>query len=319
MQSIVKTGKTVDEAVNEALKELSASLDEVNIEILEEPKVGFLGIIGSKSAVVRISLQEDRFKTLLKDNKEKKSNVEETKKTENVEKHEEVTTKDIGKKDIDCDTVVINISDNKETYLNKNKTEDDNKELAETSVEEKKLIEQANQESDDEESKDQERVILDPLKTPEEVQQFCEKWIAEILNEMSIEARVEIDMSKANNVSVNIVDISSTDMGIIIGRRAETIDALQYLLSVTLNRHLEDYCRVFVNVGFYRERRKLSIEKLAKRNAEKVIKFRRPIALEPMNAYERRIVHTYLQNVDEVVTISEGREPYRKVVIRLKD
>lgn len=114
------------------------------------------------------------------------------------------------------------------------------------------------------------------------------------------------------------VDLSGVDMGILIGKRGQTLDSLQYLVSLVVNKGREDYIRVKVDTENYRQRRKETLENLAKNIAYKVKRTKRSVSLEPMNPYERRIIHSALQNDKYVTTYSEGEEPFRKVVITLK-
>lgn len=114
------------------------------------------------------------------------------------------------------------------------------------------------------------------------------------------------------------VDLSGVDMGILIGKRGQTLDSLQYLVSLVVNKEREDYIRVKVDTENYRQRRKETLENLAKNIAYKVKRTKRSVSLEPMNPYERRIIHSALQNDKYVTTYSEGEEPFRKVVITLK-
>ena len=114
------------------------------------------------------------------------------------------------------------------------------------------------------------------------------------------------------------IDLKGDEMGILIGKRGQTLDSLQYLVSLVVNKDSEDYIRVKVDTEDYRKRRKETLENLAKNIAYKVKRSRRPVALEPMNPYERRIIHSALQNDRYVVTRSEGEDPYRHVVISLK-
>lgn len=114
------------------------------------------------------------------------------------------------------------------------------------------------------------------------------------------------------------IDLSGDEMGVLIGKRGQTLDSLQYLVSLVVNKDVEDYIRVKVDTENYRERRKETLENLAKNIAYKVKRTRRPVALEPMNPYERRIIHSALQNDKYVTTHSEGDEPFRKVVVTLK-
>lgn len=114
------------------------------------------------------------------------------------------------------------------------------------------------------------------------------------------------------------IDLSGDEMGVLIGKRGQTLDSLQYLVSLVVNKDIDDYIRVKVDTENYRERRRETLENLAKNIAYKVKRTRRPVALEPMNPYERRIIHSALQNDKYVTTHSEGEEPFRKVVVTLK-
>lgn len=114
------------------------------------------------------------------------------------------------------------------------------------------------------------------------------------------------------------VNLSGDEMGILIGKRGQTLDSLQYLVSLVVNKETEDYLRVKLDTENYRERRKETLETLAKNIAYKVKRTRRSVSLEPMNPYERRIIHSALQNDKYVFTRSEGEEPFRHVVIALK-
>ncbi|HIU87847.1 MAG TPA: protein jag [Candidatus Avilachnospira avistercoris] len=113
------------------------------------------------------------------------------------------------------------------------------------------------------------------------------------------------------------ISLSGDDMGVLIGKRGQTLDALQYLTGQVINKHSEGYIRVKLDTENYRERRRETLEKLAKNIAHKVKRTKRPVALEPMNPYERRIIHSVLQPDKEVITRSEGEEPYRHVVVAL--
>ena len=114
------------------------------------------------------------------------------------------------------------------------------------------------------------------------------------------------------------IDLEGENMGILIGKRGQTLDSLQYLTSLVVNKESENYIRVKIDTEDYRKRRKETLEKLAYNISYKVKRTRRPVALEPMNPYERRIIHSALQNDKYVSTHSEGDEPYRKVVVTLK-
>ncbi|MCI9067131.1 MAG: protein jag [Lachnospiraceae bacterium] len=114
------------------------------------------------------------------------------------------------------------------------------------------------------------------------------------------------------------IDMSGEEMGVLIGKRGQTLDSLQYLVSLIVNKEREEYLRVKLDTENYRERRKATLESLAKNIASKVKRTKRPVSLEPMNPYERRIIHSVLQSDKYVLTRSEGEEPYRHVVVSLK-
>ena len=141
-------------------------------------------------------------------------------------------------------------------------------------------------------------------------------FLKDVLNAMSLQAEVEIKYDEAEKKMD--IEIKGDDMGVLIGKRGQTLDSLQYLASLVCNKESEDYIRVKVDTENYRERRKETLENLAKNMAFKVKRTKRPVSLEPMNPYERRIIHSALQDDRYVTTQSEGDEPFRHVVITLK-
>ena len=148
------------------------------------------------------------------------------------------------------------------------------------------------------------------------VSDVASDFLKDVFAAMNIIVVVDVKYNAENN-EMN-VDLSGDDMGVLIGKRGQTLDSLQYLVSLVVNKGNEDYIRVKVDTENYRERRKSTLENLAKNMAYKVKRTRRPLHLEPMNPYERRIIHSALQNDKFVTTHSEGEEPYRHVVITLK-
>ena len=157
-------------------------------------------------------------------------------------------------------------------------------------------------------------VILVKLKKSleERTLEFCN----DLFQAMKIETEVTINYKEDENVMD--IDLAGPDMGILIGKRGQTLDALQYLISLFVNKENEEYIRVKLDTENYRERRKATLEKLARKIASTVRRNRKSISLEPMNPYERRVIHSALQNDRYVCTRSEGEEPYRKVVVMLK-
>ena len=142
------------------------------------------------------------------------------------------------------------------------------------------------------------------------------EYLNNLFKAMDIEAKVNINFNK--DESTMDIDVEGPDMGILIGKRGQTLDALQYLISLFVNKKSESYVRVKLDTENYRSRRKDTLENLAKNIAFKVKRTRRSFTLEPMNPFERRIIHSTLQNDKYVATRSEGEEPYRKVVVYLK-
>lgn len=144
--------------------------------------------------------------------------------------------------------------------------------------------------------------------------------VVEFLSSIFDAMKMEVEILVAVNEEEHIIEVElkGDDMGILIGKRGQTLDSLQYLVSLVVNKDSEDYIRVKVDTEDYRKRRKETLENLAKNIAYKVKRSRRPVALEPMNPYERRIIHSALQNDKYVTTHSEGEEPYRHVVVTLK-
>ena len=134
----------------------------------------------------------------------------------------------------------------------------------------------------------------------------------------SINMDVSLDTKYDGEKQSLDIDMSGNDMGVLIGKRGQTLDALQYLTSLVVNKDNDDYIRVKLDTENYRERRKEALESLAKNIAAKVKRTRRSVSLEPMNPYERRVIHSTLQNDKYVFTRSEGEEPFRHVVIALK-
>ena len=141
-------------------------------------------------------------------------------------------------------------------------------------------------------------------------------FLADVFKSMNL--AVVIDAKYDDIENTLDIDLSGDEMGVLIGKRGQTLDSLQYLVSLVVNKGEENYIRVKVDTENYRQRRKATLENLAKNISYKVKRTRRPVSLEPMNPYERRIIHSALQNDRYVTTHSEGEEPYRKVVVTLK-
>ncbi|MGF0040231.1 RNA-binding cell elongation regulator Jag/EloR [Peptoniphilaceae bacterium SGI.131] len=284
MRSVIKSAKSVDEAVELGLKELGLTKSQVEIEILEQAKKGLFGLLGSKEAIVKVSEKIDVKEDILRD----VFGSSMLKKEDTLK--EEVSE---SRKKPEVETVSF-----KEEILVE-ETFDEKKELIEESVE---VVET-----------DFEKEGL----SQEEVEKKLVENLQDLLEKMHIVAKVESKFTD-NSLYLNLKDISEEDTGIVIGRKGETLDSLQYILSLIANRYSQDFHRVTLDVANYRARRRDAIENNARKVAFKVLKSKRSIALEPMNAYERRIVHYALQNYKEIETVSQGNFPNRKVVVKYK-
>ena len=144
----------------------------------------------------------------------------------------------------------------------------------------------------------------------------AKNFLNEVFAAMNRQVKMDVNYDEAGK-SMDI-ELSGDEMGVLIGKRGQTLDSLQYLVSLVVNREVEEYIRVKVDTENYRQRRRETLENLAKNIAYKVKKTRRPVSLEPMNPYERRIIHSTLQNDKYISTHSEGDEPFRRVVITYK-
>ena len=144
--------------------------------------------------------------------------------------------------------------------------------------------------------------------------------VVEFLSSIFDAMKMEVEILVAVNEEEHIIEVElkGDDMGILIGKRGQTLDSLQYLTNLAVNKHSDEYYKVKIDTEDYRKRRKETLENLAKNIAYKVKRTKRPVSLEPMNPFERRIIHSALQNHRYVTTHSEGDEPYRHVVVTLK-
>lgn len=276
-----KWGTDVDTAVELALQELNASKEEVDIEVLEQPSRGFFGI-GSKLALVRVSLNDK----------------EEENKQELAEEIQEISTEDAN---IDGEKV----SEKKVEAKQKSPSQ------------KKKKKSMKNDRLRDDENQISEPVIpeidMTSLNDLEE-DNVAFVFLKGLVEEMGIELNI---VGKTDGTDLFFL-LEGKDSGTVIGKRGATLDAIQYLTSLVVNKGNGEYIRVVVDAENYRAKREKSLEKLAKRLAEKVVRSRRPFKLEPMNPYERKIIHATLQKDPRVTTKSEGQDPYRRIHIELK-
>ena len=148
------------------------------------------------------------------------------------------------------------------------------------------------------------------------IEDTAKDFLQDVFEAMNMTVVINVKYDETENAMD--IDLNGDDMGILIGKRGQTLDSLQYLVSLVVNKNVENYIRVKVDTENYRQRRKETLENLAKNISYKVKRTKRPVSLEPMNPYERRIIHSALQNDKYVTTHSEGEEPFRHVVVVLK-
>ena len=167
----------------------------------------------------------------------------------------------------------------------------------------------------------QEKKVAEAVKTVAvesdlSVEEQAKKFLQDVFKAMNMEVTIDAKYKEAEHTLD--VELSGPEMGVLIGKRGQTLDSLQYLISLVVNKGTGEYIRVKVDTENYRQRRKETLENLAKNISYKVKRTKRPVSLEPMNPYERRIIHSALQNDRYVTTHSEGEEPFRRVVVTLK-
>ena len=154
------------------------------------------------------------------------------------------------------------------------------------------------------------------VKVKSSVEDEVREFLISVFNAMNMQ--VEIEINKNEDERFLDVELKGDDMGVLIGKRGQTLDSLQYLTSLAINKHSDVYYKVKIDTEDYRKRRRDTLENLARNIAYKVKRTKRPVSLEPMNPFERRVIHSALQNDRYVTTHSEGEEPYRHVVVTLK-
>lgn len=285
------SAKTKSDAITKACIELGTSSDQLEIQVISEGSSGFFGI-GSKPAVIKV-----RKKETVSEEEEIKEIIGSVKldsfKPEKKKKAPKEST---------------------EVKLDKN-DRFDKKDKFEKPVKEKTVREKPVKEKTVRAGKPS-SVITDPEEI-KEAEERAKVFLRDIFASMNL-GEVEITAVYNKNDGSLEVNFEGEDMGILIGKRGQTLDSLQYLTSLVVNKGKESYIRVKLDTEDYRRRRKETLENLARGIAYKVKKTRRPVVLEPMNPYERRIIHSALQGNKFVETISEGEEPYRHVVVKLK-
>lgn len=293
------SAKTVDEAITKASIEYETSSENLEIQVISQGKAGFLGF-GAKPAIIRAAKKE--IEEVLP-----KETAESARKPAPAKKEEKKSVKPQAVKEEKKEQKRENKKDNRKEIKKENpvKTQEKPKETPAP----EKLAE--------EKPREERKVTLRTEEEIAEIKEDAQKFLTGVFKAM--ELQVEIKMEYKNEEGNLNIDFKGDDMGILIGKRGQTLDSLQYLTSLVVNKGRQGYIRVKLDTEDYRNRRKETLENLARSIAYKVRKTRRPVSLEPMNPYERRIIHSALQGNRFVETYSEGNEPYRHVVVKLKN
>lgn len=299
METITVTAKTIEEAITKATIQLGVTSSNLGYDVIEKGSSGFLGI-GSKNSVIKAYRKEDLP-------------VEEVK--EEIVKE---IVKEVPKEKKEAPKKVVNNNVKKEE--SKKVIKDTKKQPNSATVVEKKTEIKVEPKTDSQkvvEPKVKKEVKREPkelVKIDDKTIAATKKFIEDVIATMDIKANVVATVDEEGALAI---DIDGKNMGVLIGKRGQTLDSLQYLANRVANKEQDGYIRVKLDTENYRERRKKTLENLAKNIASKVKKTRKPFSLEPMNPYERRIIHSALQNDNRVSTHSEGDEPYRRVVVTL--
>lgn len=315
--SIRVSAKTVDDAITEAMIQLGVTSDRLEYDVIEKGSAGFLGI-GMKQAVIEARRKKgvEKENDILEEIK-KEAKMEEKKSFKNDFKKEvkKETKKDTKKPQKDL------VNESKDTAVKeespKAKETEKDTPAEKPAAEEKKPAKEKNAaaETSSEKESSSSRRSSEVAEVTEETKKAVEKFLYDVFQVMGMEVQIKSEVDKDG---VLCIDMSGDNMGIIIGKRGQTLDSLQYLSNRVANKQQAGYVRVKLDTENYRVRREETLRHLAKNIAHKVKRNRKPIALEPMNPYERRIIHYSLQSDPYVTTHSEGEDPYRKVVVTLK-
>lgn len=304
MRSVESSAKTMEEAISLGLEKLEASIADVTIDILDEGSKGFLGILGSKPVVVRLTLRDDA---------EEDANV-----------LSEVNLK-----------AAVQAPEKKPSRRRAKAAKEEAKPEAEEAPKPEKRAPKpaakqpekpaARQVEEPAPKQPEEAVAPEEPSRAEEAQNVpcapdspegkAQSFLLDVTRLMGVNVTVNAHRDDEGNVHA---DMFGDTLGVLIGRRGETLDALQYLTSLYVNRGQEGYTRVTLDTENYRAKREEALRRLANRMANRAIKTGRKVVMEPMNPYERRILHSALQQNQAVTTHSEGEEPNRHVVITLK-
>ena len=321
MDMIKVTAKTLDEAITKALIQLGTTSDNLDYTILEKGSSGFLGLF-SKDVVIEAKKKrdndlemEDLFESIKAETQSVKE-VKEPKKEKEVPKKEPKEPKKENKKQ---EPKAAEPKKAEQKHKGENKQKQEKAERAEKGEKPEKPVKPEKTEKVEKAEKPEKPERPAKPEKPVNVEacdRSAKEFLSQVFKAMGIEVQVNTSFNESDRELT--IDMSGADMGILIGKRGQTLDSLQYLVSLVVNKECDGYLRVKLDTENYRARRKETLETLAKNIAYKVKRTRRNVSLEPMDPYERRIIHAALQNDKYVVTRSEGEDPFRHVVVSLK-
>ena len=322
MKSIEATGKTVKDAIRNGLAELGCDSDDVDIQVIEMGSPGLFGMFG-KHAKVRLTVKgEDPSMDIempvlsldaagaRKPRSEKKKPEKKAEKPEKAEKTDKADRAEPSQAAEAAEAEDAGEAPRAEKKPRRRRGRKGGANRAEA---------EAGETADENEIQPAPIVEREPFAaTPEDQQSEEARRARDFLGGLTERMGVPVSIELMETEEQLRMQMAGDNMSLLIGRRGETLDALQYLTSLNINRGREEYLRVSIDTEGYRAKREEALRKLAVRMAGRAKKSGRRVALEPMNPYERRILHSALQNDPEVTTHSEGEEPYRRVIITLK-
>lgn len=296
MEMITVTAKTLDEAITKALIQLGTTSDNLEYTVIEKGSAGFLGFIGKKDVVIQAKKKKENDLDDIFSLDEKK--IEPVKPAREPRKEKP-------KQEFRQEKPYVKAETKPEVKAPKAETKMPKAEQPKAAP----VVEAA---QEPEKKADVPKKVINV--------EACEKAAVDFLKQVFGAMNMEVTIETSYDASERelAVNMTGDDMGILIGKRGQTLDSLQYLVSLVVNKESDGYLRVKLDTENYRSRRKETLETLARNIAYKVKRTRRSVSLEPMNPYERRIIHAALQNDKYVVTRSEGEDPFRHVVISLK-
>ena len=326
------SAKTKSEAITKACIELGTSSDMLDIQVISEGSSGFFGF-GSKPAIIKVckkveDSEEEELKKIVgsvkidsintpekKKKPESRQTGKESSRPKPVKEEKKENKREENKKEAKKEAKAKTLAEKPAVEKPVKEAQPKEKQVSEKPVKEAAPKEKAAKDKPAKTGKPVE-IITDPEEI-REVEKAAEVFLRDVFASMEL-GEVEITSKYNKNDGCLEVDFEGDDMGILIGKRGQTLDSLQYLTSLVVNKGKSNYVRVKLDTEDYRRRRKETLENLARGIAYKVKKTRKPVVLEPMNPYERRIIHSALQGNKFVETISEGEDPYRHVVVKPK-